>query len=207
MRAFFLIIQRTKCCGMEEKTPKFFLSKIISTIANVEWPNNIIGYLNDFWIWKLPLKIKIFIWLTLNKKIPTSDFLQKIRWTRPNICHLCFRGQDSTDHIFTHCMFTRQVWDKITQDNNLKIDWIGNSITDCLDHWTTSEKFYKMLPPLVNWYIWLSRNYKIFENKNPSISAISYKALGLFHLWKDMYRDTEKKKILIKPPSTLQLPT
>jgi hypothetical protein len=104
-------------------------------------------------------------------------------------------------------MFTRQVWDKITQDNNLKTDWIGSSITDCLDHWTTSEKFYKMLPPLVNWYIWLSRNCKIFENKNPSTSAISYKALGLFHLWKDMYRDTEKKKILVKPPSTLQLPT
>jgi hypothetical protein len=67
--------------------------------------------------------------------------------------------------------------------------------------------FYKILPPLVNWFIWLSRNHKIFENKTPSTSVVDFKALGLFHLWKDLHPDTEKKKILVKPTYLKDLQT
>jgi hypothetical protein len=174
-----------------ENTGILYVKNIYSVIENTKWPNT--GWCIDFWKWWCPLKIKIFTSLTLKDKIRTWDFLQKKGWSSPNIFQLCFRGKETVYHIFAHCQFTRLVWDKVTRDNKLKMDWIGNSTSDCLDHSITSEKFYKILPPLVNWFIWLSRNCKFFENKIPSTSVVAFKALGLFQIWKDVYLDPKKK--------------
>jgi hypothetical protein len=183
------------------------VKKNYNAIATTEWPISITGWRFDFWKWKLPLKLKIFTWITLKRKIPTWDLLQKIGWTGPNICQLCFRGEETSDHLFIHFQFTHLVWNKITHDNDIKTDWNGNSTFDCLEHWTTSDKYYKTLPLMVNWFIWLSRNCKIFENKIPNFSAVAFKALGMFQRWKDLYPDIEKKKLLVKPPFITDLQT
>jgi hypothetical protein len=47
---------------------------------------------------------------------------------------------------------------------------------------------------LVNWFISKARNSKKFDDKQPSIGVVAYKALGLFQNWKDIHSGIIIKK-------------
>jgi hypothetical protein len=81
------------------------------------------------WNWKLPLKIKLFNWLSVENKISTWDNLQRKGWAGPNLCQLCYKDAETVNHLFTQCTFTRHVWDRIVQVNNIKTAWTGISLT------------------------------------------------------------------------------
>jgi hypothetical protein len=55
----------------------------------------------------------------------------------------------------------------------------GLVILDEQELQTTSSTF--------NWFIWMARNNKIFDNKPPSISTVAYKTLGLYQNWKEIH--------------------
>jgi hypothetical protein len=131
----------------------------------------------------------------LKKKSPPGTSKKK-GWTGPNICLLCYRDEETTNHLFSQCCFTRLVWDRLKLDNKSITSWTGTSISSCFDHWISNEHYYKLLPPLVNWFIWKARNSKIFDDKQPSINVVAYKALGLFQNWKDIHPGKKKKKRL-----------
>ena len=51
----------------------------------------------------------------------------------------------------------------------------------------------------MSWFIWLSKNKKIFENQPPSIDTVFFKVLGLYKRWKTFHLDLGKIKTLVKP--------
>jgi hypothetical protein len=51
------------------------IKNLYSAIANTTWLHNIYGWRKQFWSWKIPLKIKLFTWISLENKIPTWDSL------------------------------------------------------------------------------------------------------------------------------------
>ncbi|WJZ98571.1 hypothetical protein VitviT2T_017085 [Vitis vinifera] len=62
-------------------------------------------------VWKsqVSFKVKSFVWLVAHKKVNTDDFLQLRRPYKalnPDICKLCMRHGESTDHLFLHCSLT-----------------------------------------------------------------------------------------------------
>jgi hypothetical protein len=59
----------------------------------------------------MPLKIKLFLWLSMEGKILTWDSLQKRGWEGPGRCPLCRKESESITHLFTSCTFARTVWD------------------------------------------------------------------------------------------------
>jgi ribonuclease HI len=190
-----------------DRTGLISVKNIYTVISNTIWLNNISGWRMNFWSWKLPLKIKLFNWLAAENKIPTWDNLQRKGWTGPNLCQLCFKDAESVFHLFNQCHFTRQVWNKIALDQHITTTWTGTSLPDCLDHWTSIERSYKHLPLLVNWFIWLARNTKIFDNKSPNANLVAYKTLGLFQNWKAIHPAIGKKKTLISPCIVEDTPT
>jgi hypothetical protein len=109
---------------------------VYSEISNCNWPNATGGWRHRLWSWSLPLKIKLFSWLFLANKINTWDVLQKKGWTGPNICHLCNLEEESAQHIFIHCAFTRSVWANITTALNLNYTWDGLTFPDCFENWS-----------------------------------------------------------------------
>lgn len=60
-------------------------------------------------IWKLyiPLKVKVFCWLALKKRLPTTDLLVKRGWAGNTTCALYGAKDESVDHLFTRCVFTK----------------------------------------------------------------------------------------------------
>jgi len=128
--------------------------------------------------------------------------LLKKGWSGPKICHLCKSESESINHLFINCTFSRQVWEKIVLNLKLQTIWDGNSLPNFFDRWVQKEKKLMHLPSLICWAPWLERNTTIFENWTPSISATTYKALGIFNTWnvvlanKPIHQHTLKVPIL-----------
>jgi hypothetical protein len=118
----------------------------------------------------------------------------------PNFFHLCLSDSKTTDHIFIKCIFTRQVWEKITLALNLQSIWDGNELLDCFDSWAQREHKLLHLPSLICWTIWLERNKTIFENGTPSIIAVAYKALRIYKSWKEAHIKKPRLQYIKKGP-------
>jgi hypothetical protein len=107
-----------------------FLSarNVYTEIANHHWPSNTGGWKNKLWTWSIPLKIKLFFWLSLDNKINTWDVLKKKGGIGPNVCHLCLQEEETVQHIFIHCDFTRAVLNYISSTLKINFSWVGSSL-------------------------------------------------------------------------------
>lgn len=66
---------------------------------------------------KMPLKIKIFLYLLKRNKILTKGNLLKKGWQGDTSCHFC--GElETTDHLFVQCSFINSLWQWIALHNN-----------------------------------------------------------------------------------------
>jgi ribonuclease HI len=178
-----------------------------ATITNTLWHTNISGWRKQLWSWHLAPKLKIFTWLLIANKLNTWDILQRKGWVGPNIFQLCYNDAESVDHLFIKCPFSRQVWDRITLELNLKTNWDGSTLTTCFDYWSHREHKLMHLPSLVCWSIWLVRNKKIFENGTPSTSSATYKTLGLYKNWNDIHTSKPRMQNTKQTPDLEDIPT
>jgi zinc-binding in reverse transcriptase len=62
-----------------------------------------------WWSVHVPLKIKLFMWLTHHKKILTKDVLSKRGWLGATQCRLC-AAEEIINHLFFQCSFVQDVW-------------------------------------------------------------------------------------------------
>jgi len=60
----------------------------------------------------MPLKVKIFMWLTLQEAILKKDNLQKRNWKGNETCAFCTE-KESVNHLFFGCMTAKYVWSLI----------------------------------------------------------------------------------------------
>ena len=59
----------------------------------------------SIWHWRIPLKLKIFIWLSLNNKALTCDNLQKQNKSRTGRCVLCKANEENINHFLILCTY------------------------------------------------------------------------------------------------------
>ena len=61
-------------------------------------------------IWKrrLPLKIRLFAWLLLRKRLMTRAFRHRMYTDSPVSCPLCNQGVEDCDHLFFQCPLAQQ---------------------------------------------------------------------------------------------------
>jgi hypothetical protein len=88
------------------------------------------------WNWPIPLKIKIFVWLSAKEKTLTWDMLRKRGWEGPGICKLCNQSTEDIHHLLIHCHFSRAVWQRLLTHFSLNIQWDDASVLDCFLRWS-----------------------------------------------------------------------
>jgi hypothetical protein len=68
-------------------------------------------------IWKtwVPLRVKIFLWLTMKRRHWTGDRRARHGLEARELCYLYDQGQETIDHIITVCPFSREVWFYVLQ--------------------------------------------------------------------------------------------
>ena len=70
------------------------------------------------WNSQVPFKVKSFVWLVTHKKVNTNDLLQLRRPYKAislDICKLCMKYGESTDHLFLHCSLSMGLWHRLFQ--------------------------------------------------------------------------------------------
>ena len=109
-----------------------------------------------------------------HKKVNTNDLLQLRRPYKalsPDICKLCMKQRESTDHLFLHCSLSMGLWHKLFQ--LAKMDWAPpRSILDMMSinykGFGTSKRgivLWQNACIALIWVVWRERNARIFEDK------------------------------------------
>lgn len=76
----------------------------------------------DLWKLKVPIKVRIFIWLMLEDKPLTQYVLLYRGCVVQSGCHLCFGNLVETkDHIMWNCAYAKRFWIELMAQYNISI--------------------------------------------------------------------------------------
>ena len=139
---------------------------------------------------KIPLKIKVFTWYLCRGVILTKDNLVKQNWHESTKCMFCPQ-QETIKHLFFECSFARSIWSSIQIASNL---YQPKSVANKFDNWLHGiDKKYKTVIRVgaiaVIWSLWLSRNDKVFNDKDVSRLQVLYRCTSIPPSWSTLQRD------------------
>jgi zinc-binding in reverse transcriptase len=83
--------------------------KVKSAYQFITSTPHVLDDIQKTWEIKAPPRVQVFLWLVLRNKILTIDNLARRGWTLPNMCYLCRAQQESCQHLFVSCSFTREL--------------------------------------------------------------------------------------------------
>ena len=112
------------------------------------------------WKIKIPLKVRVFMWLMLKNSILKKDNLARRGWTRSKQCHLC--GHDeSVEHLVFQCSLARLIWQVVIFA--LYLGRPPDGATDLMTTWMyrfprSQHKLLLSGSAAVCWTIWKTRN-------------------------------------------------
>ena len=133
------------------------------------------------WKSRLLIKIRIFAWLLLRRRLKTRAFLHRLIPDVPAGCALCADAEESCEHLFITCPVSSTVWQHANVDRLEISSWEAfwrsfEAGTQRLSvEW---QRFFSIL-----WAIWGHRNEVIFRGCTPSVDAIHHDARGLEQSW------------------------
>ena len=67
------------------------------------------GRLKKLWKNKMPLKLKVFLWLAFQDRLQTGSALKRKHWKGDERCIVCLKKED-VNHIFFDCVMAKFVW-------------------------------------------------------------------------------------------------
>ncbi|XP_062020762.1 uncharacterized protein LOC133737169 [Rosa rugosa] len=88
-------------------------------------------------LWKLnvPPKIQLFGWLLFRGRLKTRDRLSRFGYVEDNSCPMCDNDNETADHLFGCCEFTKEVWRLSNLDalpwNEARNDAIFRGVISC----------------------------------------------------------------------------
>lgn len=124
--------------------------------------------MRQIWKCKLPLKVKIFIWLILQGRLQTAVNLKGKKWKGSHKCVIC--GEPETEeHIFFNCILAKFTWTSIKEA--LGWDRVPIGMADFLENWGGGNKNLSLTIfclGVVLWGLWSIRNKYAIEGVFPS---------------------------------------
>ncbi|KAK4254594.1 hypothetical protein QN277_009952 [Acacia crassicarpa] len=133
-------------------------------------------------IWKLKviLRVQHFIWRILNNSIATNDLLSRRLRSRTSICPICDEFEESVEHLFFHCSWTRCVWFGSPLGVRIGVMRVRN-----FKHWWLQITANKDCSPRdislicwTLWFLWKQRNEWVFNQVRPSPYVVIALALN-----------------------------
>ncbi|XP_059627183.1 uncharacterized protein LOC132269977 [Cornus florida] len=92
-----------------------------------------------------------------------------------NACYLCLANNESLDHLFFQCEYSKEIWSFIQHTIGLYIQpssW-SDLILWCSAHWSSKGFLvHKLLLSAAVYFLWLERNNRAFRNASSFPSTI-----------------------------------
>ena len=109
-----------------------------AAILEVPWVPPNPGPWKALWKFASIPKIDIFIWTLLHNSILTGEKLKSKGWEGPSRCPLCNQAEETIEHLFITCEFTKEVW-RLTLGPIAVC--LPNSIKDLISSWIVIAPF------------------------------------------------------------------
>ncbi|KAK1324913.1 hypothetical protein QJS10_CPA01g01385 [Acorus calamus] len=124
------------------------------------------------WKWKIPCKIKIFLWLALQGRLLCKVYRAKWRPEATTDCVLCGTAPETIEHLFTNCPFSIRVGFTLAAATgiacsfqNLDEMWEAMAGGQGQGDGQAQARFKRIVIPAGMWAIWRVRNERIFKNQ------------------------------------------
>jgi hypothetical protein len=109
----------------------------VSSMYQAFLDTNVVPNNSHLWKIKLPLKIRVFLWLLYKEAILTNDNLVKRNWYGNIMCYFC-NNLETIHHLFFDCALAKFLWRviqltlRLSTPHNIKQvyrDWVPNMNT------------------------------------------------------------------------------
>nr|XP_027099065.1 uncharacterized protein LOC113718354 [Coffea arabica] len=153
---------------------------LASAFSEIRQTRNKSMVFDRIWHPQLPLKVSFFMLRLLLGRLPLPDRLCKLGFHLPSKCFCCYSAsEESIEHLFSNGHIASTVWNYFGAACGLAFP--GSSLRPRIVGWWLSSQHSEIrryigsiLPSVVCWNIWKSRNKAMFENVHMSSPAICF---------------------------------
>jgi len=134
-------------------------------------------------IWKsmVPPRVKMFMWVLMQRKIQCRQVLLKKRIVDSAICEICSLQIESPEHIIHGCSIGREVWTRLRLQSMLT-----SNVSEMHLVSNRSPSPIPELPTflsLVCWHIWKARNAPVFRQETVTVEQLLIDCKAAAELW------------------------
>ncbi len=148
--------------------------------------------LRHLWNIKIPQRVKLFLWLAVRNRLPTTDFLTKRGWTGPSICYLCNRAEEGLEHLLFNCSYSHLVWRRTLLGFQRACTTLLGGNGDLATRWTRArvamdKSTRSAFDPCIAatcWELWKERNYRIFEERSTGPAVCGKNIANVITVWR-----------------------
>ncbi len=144
-----------------------------------------------FWKLKIPLSIKIFLWLAARDRLLTAVQLLRRGWLGHSVCVLCMANEERIEHILFDCPFASSFWALVLSGHPPSAQRLLLGSGDLITRWKRARA---ALTPNLQlsvdvgiaagcWELWKERNRRIFDDASNSVVACGHTAASTIRLW------------------------
>lgn len=142
VKSAYLILQETSSIGQDDENS---------------------GFWRKLWNLKIPPKIKIFLWRSVNNCLPTKDLLRVKQVPVNDICPVYNVGQETILHSLVMCSFAENCWSKaalpvITGNFYSFAEWLELVFSQ-------SSMDTSVISAMLCWMIWKNRNDLVWNQR------------------------------------------
>ena len=101
----------------------------------------------------------------------------------PNICYLCFKGEETISQLLVHCQFTQDVWNELKKVYNFDLCWNFIDLLSCFKNIMEKDNGWKEILFCFCCEIWTHRNHILFENTQKSIFKVISNICSKYKEW------------------------
>ncbi len=149
------------------------------------------GKINFVWASKVPLRVKLFLWLAAKNRILTADTLAKKGWIGPSICVFCFGNVETLQHLLHDCHFTTALWTRLLQRLCMGSRQLQALSGDLATRWRilrasllgSSRAFFDQCFAAACWEIWKERNARLFNNHHSTSVDLEDRVFDTANFW------------------------
>jgi hypothetical protein len=169
----------------------------VSSMYQACLDSDIVPHNSYLWKIKIPLKIKIFLWLLYREAILTKDNLVKRNWYGNEMCSCC-NNHETIQHLFFECVLTKFIWRVIHLVLGLSPP---NNIRHIFGGWLygmsqKERQIFLIEIGVMLWVIWLSRNDVVFNKRSISSSMqVIFRGTHWTRTWENFQKDQLKKTL------------
>ncbi len=143
------------------------------------------------WKSKVPLRVKLFLWLAAKNRILTADNLAKRGWIGPSICVLCGDNQENLHHLLLDCRYTKALWDGLLHRQTACPGPLHSITGYFISRWRLlrssmsghQRDSFDTGFAATCWEIWKERNARLFNNCVLSAAIFEDRVLATTNAW------------------------